>query len=122
MAREARGWRKFGENAPQERAAGSYTRTMESSNALENVLTTVAVPLITADEATLYVVSSSPTRVHLHLGGRYAGCPGNTFVEKSLLRPLVLEVYPNALVVVTSGAPIPAGAQRLEPAKGAASS
>lgn len=83
------------------------------SSALETLLTSIAVPLVTTDGAALYVVAASPTRVHLHLGGTYAGCPGNPFVEKSLLAPLVREVFPNASLEVTSGLPVPSTAKRL---------
>ena len=81
---------------------------------LEAVLTSIAVPLIALDSAVLYLVAASADRVHLHLGGAYAGCPGNPFVERSLLAPLVLDVFPRATLTVTSGLPIPAGARRLE--------
>ena len=81
---------------------------------LEAVLTSIAVPLIALDSAVLYLVAASADRVHLHLGGASAGCPGNPFVERSLLAPLVLDVFPRATLTVTSGLPIPAGARRLE--------
>lgn len=81
--------------------------------ALETSLTSIAAPLITLDQAELYLVVDSPERVHLHLGGAYAGCPGNTFVEQGLLAPLVREVYPHATLTVTSGLPVPAGAKLL---------
>lgn len=81
--------------------------------ALEALLARIAVPLIAIDEATLYVVAASPEHVHLHLGGAYAGCPGNPFVEQSLLAPLVREVHPRASLTVTSGLPVPKAAKRL---------
>lgn len=86
-----------------------------TNDALESLLLSIAVPLITLDNAELYVVRSGAEAVHLHLGGNYAGCPGNRFVERALLAPLVRDVYPHAVVTVTSGLPVPEGAKQLAP-------
>lgn len=77
------------------------------------LLEEIAVPLVTVDNATIHLVAASPSRVHIHLGGAYAGCPGNGFVERCLLAPLVNRTLPSATLEVTSGLPVPAGAQRL---------
>lgn len=86
---------------------------METSEALEALLRSIAVPLITIDRATLHLVKASPSRVHLHLGGAYSGCPGTKLVEKTLLAPLVKDVFPSAELEVTSGQPIPTGSKAL---------
>lgn len=88
-----------------------YTGAM--SDTLETVLTNIAGPLVAADNASLYIVTASPEAVHLHLGGQYHGCPGNAFVERALLAPLVRDVYPRATLTVTSGLPVPEKAKRI---------
>ncbi|MCW5831989.1 MAG: hypothetical protein KIS78_06000 [Labilithrix sp.] len=88
---------------------------MSQVHQLVELLEEIAVPLVSIDEATLHLVTATPARVHIHLGGAYAGCPGNGFVERSLLAPLVKRALPSATLEVTSGLPIPAGAQRLGP-------
>ncbi|MBN9160715.1 MAG: hypothetical protein BGO98_30530 [Myxococcales bacterium 68-20] len=89
---------------------------MDQADALVELLTKIAVPLITIDGGTLHVVEATPARVHLHLGGTYAGCPGNAFVESHLLAPLVRAVFPDATLQVTSGRLRHEGARRLGPA------
>lgn len=87
---------------------------MASAGELEALLTSIALPLVALDNATLYLVTASSTRVHLHLAGAYSGCPGNGFVERTVLSPLVREVFPSAELYVSSGLPIPASAKQLE--------
>ncbi len=84
-----------------------------SYEALVDLLTTIALPLASIDEAILYVVDATDADVHLHLGGTYSGCPGVPFVERHLLAPLVAEVFPKAKLTVTSGLPLPKSARRL---------
>lgn len=93
---------------------------MDQDSGLEASLLSIAVPLITIDSAVLYVVEATSDQVHLHLGGAYGGCPGNSFVERCLLTPLVSKAYPRATLKVTSGLPIPANARRLYPTNAAA--
>ncbi|WP_146646919.1 hypothetical protein [Labilithrix luteola] len=80
---------------------------------LEALLTSIVVPLVAIDSATLYVVTASSTRVHLHLAGAYSGCPGNAFVERTVLAPLVKQIFPSAELCVSSGVPIPPNAKLL---------
>ncbi len=88
---------------------------MDQADALVELLTKIAVPLITIDKATLHVVEATSARVHLHLGGTYAGCPGNSFVESHLLSPLVRAIFPDATLQVTSGRLHHEGARRVGP-------
>jgi len=84
-------------------------------NAIVEALRTIAVPLVTIDKASIYVVTETASEIHLHLSGAYAGCPGNGFVERALLGPIVKSASPKTALKVTSGLPIPAGARLLEP-------
>ncbi len=80
-----------------------------------------AVPLVALDSATLHVVAASASAVHLHLGGAYSGCAGRTFVERSLLAPVIASVLPSAALTVTSGYPLPPGAKLLTAGESATS-
>ncbi|HET9958436.1 MAG TPA: NifU family protein [Polyangiaceae bacterium] len=81
--------------------------------ALLKVVREVLAPLISADQGELYLVSVTDSSVQLHLGGRYAGCPGNTLTRRRIIEPVVQNAVPHAEVVVTSGALVPAGAERI---------
>lgn len=84
---------------------------------LTDLLKQVAAPLVDADAGELYLVKATAREVHVHLAGTYAGCPGVPYVERHLIAPLVLDVFPKAELKVSSGLPFPKGAKRLEPAK-----
>jgi Fe-S cluster biogenesis protein NfuA len=77
-------------------------------------LAKVVVPLVTIDNAEVYVVTATASEVHLHLAGAYSGCPGRALVERALLAPAVRNVFPKAKLKVTSGLPIPKEARRAE--------
>jgi len=77
---------------------------VSDTDALIDELSRIAVPLITIDAAELYVITATPSEVHLHLSGTYSGCPGREFVERSLLAPIVREILPKATLKVTTGA------------------
>lgn len=83
---------------------------------LKRVLTRVAAPLVESDHGELYWVPGTPDTVHLHLRGRFSGCPGNGLVSEHVLRPMVEAVHPAKRLVITSGAILPAGATRVESA------
>lgn len=89
---------------------------MDSAEAtkLSDLLSQIAVPLLTADAGELYLVRATAREVHVHLAGSYAGCPGVPYVERHLIAPLVSDVFPKAELKVTSGLPFPKGAKRLE--------
>jgi Fe-S cluster biogenesis protein NfuA len=87
---------------------------MDSVEMLADALGKLVVPLVTIDEGTVHIVSATTEHVHLHLGGAYAGCPGNEYVERSLLAPIVRDVFPNASLKVTSGLPLPREARAVE--------
>jgi hypothetical protein len=95
--------------------SGAMLISMEEKDALLDVLAKVVVPLMTIDNAELYIVTATSSDVHLHLGGAYSGCPGREFVERSLLAPVVRDVFAKATLKVTSGSPIPEGARLLGP-------
>lgn len=82
--------------------------------ALERVVRDVLGPLIRADGGELYVVTLDSERVCLHLGGRFAGCPGNTLTTRRVIEPLIRSVAPTADVVVTAGTLLPNGALKVE--------
>lgn len=73
----------------------------------------VLAPLVRADGGVLYLVSSGPTAVHLHLAGTCAGCPGASTTQKAVLEPAVLRVFPKATLKVTTGFLLPEGAEEL---------
>jgi hypothetical protein len=62
----------------------------------------------------LYVVYAADDALELHLGGRFAGCPGNTLATRRLIEPAVLAVAPGAKVTISSGALIPEDAELIE--------
>ncbi|HET9931258.1 MAG TPA: NifU family protein [Polyangiaceae bacterium] len=81
--------------------------------ALLRVVRDVIAPLVRADQGELYLVGLSDERVSLHLGGRYSGCPGNTLARRRVIEPALHAVAPDAEIIITSGALIPAQAERL---------
>jgi Fe-S cluster biogenesis protein NfuA len=88
---------------------------------LKGALAAVVAPLIEADGGELFLVPARGRVVHLHLRGRFSGCPGNPLVIEPVLRPVVEAADPAAKVQVTSGALLPEGAERIAPAPGKAS-
>lgn len=81
--------------------------------ALLQVVRSVLAPLVRADGGELYLVAAGPNAVSLHLAGRFAGCPGNALAQRHVLEPALRAAAPEATIVVTSGAIIPPGAQKL---------
>ncbi|MGC4094681.1 MAG: NifU family protein [Polyangiaceae bacterium] len=84
-----------------------------SREALLRVIRDVIAPLILADQGELYLVQATDERVSLHLAGRYSGCPGNTLARRRVIEPALHAIAPGTEVIVTSGALIPADAERL---------
>jgi Fe-S cluster biogenesis protein NfuA len=82
--------------------------------AMQRVVRDVLGPLVRADGGELYLVSLEPDRIKLHLGGRFAGCPGNTLTTRRVIEPLIRAVAPAADVVVSAGTLLPAGAQKVD--------
>jgi Fe-S cluster biogenesis protein NfuA len=83
---------------------------------LKGVLAGVIAPLIEADGGELFLVPTRARVVHLHLRGRFSGCPGNLLVAEHVLRPVIEAADPSSKVQVTSGAILPQGAERIVPA------
>ena len=77
------------------------------------VIRDVVGPLLRADGGIVYLVEANDAEVRLHLGGRFAGCAGNTLTTRRVIEPAIFAVAPNAKVTVTSGAILPAGAELL---------
>jgi hypothetical protein len=84
-----------------------------TEDGLKGALARIVAPLVEADEGELYLVKEEPKKLHIHLGGRFAGCPGNELVRREILEPLVRSVRPGAILELTSGALLPEGAQRI---------
>jgi Fe-S cluster biogenesis protein NfuA len=80
---------------------------------IERVVREVLAPLIGADGGEVWLVSAEDTSVILHLGGRYAGCPGNTLTKRRIIEPAINKVAPRVQITVTSGVLVPPGAERL---------
>lgn len=77
------------------------------------VLREILAPLIRADGGEVYVVRAEDDGVELHLGGRYAGSPGNTLTTRRIIEPAIRAVAPDAQITVTAGALIPEGAEHV---------
>lgn len=88
----------------------------EAPPPVERVLTEVLAPLVAADGGELYLVHATANEVHVHLAGRFSGCPGNELAVRHVLEPALLAAAPEATLHVTSGALIPPGAARLDAA------
>jgi Fe-S cluster biogenesis protein NfuA len=71
-------------------------------------------PLLRADGGEVYVVRAEDDALALHLGGRYAGCPGNTLAKRRVIEPAIHAVAPEAEVTITAGALVPDGAELVE--------
>lgn len=82
---------------------------------LKGALSSVVAPLIEADGGELFLVPARGRVVHLHLRGRFSGCPGNLLVAEQVLKPVIEAADPAAKVQITSGAILPEGAERIAP-------
>jgi Fe-S cluster biogenesis protein NfuA len=80
---------------------------------IERVVRDVLAPLVSADGGELWLVTAEESTVVIHLGGRYAGCPGNTLAKRRVIEPAIWAVAPRAQVTLTSGVLVPDGAQRI---------
>ncbi|MEZ4223898.1 MAG: NifU family protein [Polyangiaceae bacterium] len=84
-----------------------------TSGDLDRIIREVLAPLLRSDGGEVYLVQANAEVVHLHLAGRYAGCPGNTLVRNRVIEPALHKVAPGIRLELTSGAIIPAGAEPL---------
>ncbi|MBE7481087.1 MAG: NifU family protein [Polyangiaceae bacterium] len=87
---------------------------MGARDEILQVVREVLAPLVRADGGVLYLVRVEDDQVLLHLGGRFAGCPGNALARRQIIEPAIRAVAPHAVVTVSSGAIVPPGAERLE--------
>jgi Fe-S cluster biogenesis protein NfuA len=83
----------------------------EANGALLEVMRNVVEPLVRADGGELFVAELTPTRVVLHLRGRFAGCPGNSLVIRRVIKPALMAVAPACSVSVSFGELLPHGAR-----------
>ncbi len=89
---------------------------------LRQALEAILAPMVESDHGELFLVAQSERHIHLHLRGRFAGCPGNGLVTHQVIVPLIRALDCAARVEVTSGPIVPDGATRLEAHYGATSS
>jgi len=78
------------------------------------VIREVLAPMVVADGGRLYVIHADSQRVTLHLGGRFAGCPGNQIATRRVIQPAIAAVAPKAELTVTWGRLVPSGATRVD--------
>jgi Fe-S cluster biogenesis protein NfuA len=74
----------------------------------------VLAPLLRADGGKLYIVALEPTRLSLHVAGKFGGCPGTPLVVKQIIEPAVRAMAPHIELSVTCGMRIPDGASLLQ--------
>jgi Fe-S cluster biogenesis protein NfuA len=91
----------------------SWPSMGSSRDEILRVLREVLAPLVRADGGEVYLVKLDDEGVSIHLGGRYAGCPGNTLARRQVIEPAIRAVAPRARINVSSGALIPDGAERV---------
>lgn len=77
------------------------------------VIREILAPMVAVDGGRLYVVQADAQRVTLHLGGRFAGCPGNQVATRRVIQPIIAAVAPGAELTVTWGRLVPSGATRV---------
>lgn len=80
---------------------------------IESLIEDTLAPLVVADGGQLYWVALSRGVLHLHLTGRFSGCPGNTLVERRVFEPLLRAAEPDLKLKLTAGASLPEGARPL---------
>lgn len=78
---------------------------------LYSVMESIVAPALIADGAELFVTECTPTRVALHVRGRYAGCPGNSLAFRNVIEPALLAASSQCRVTVSSGELLPEGAR-----------
>lgn len=74
----------------------------------------VLAPLVRADGGELYVVALEANHLSLHLGGRFAGCPGAPLIVRGIIEPAVRAVAPSVRLEVSNGVTVPEGASLVE--------
>lgn len=65
-----------------------------------------------ADGGELFICRLDEEQVHLHLRGRFSGCPGNALAIRQVIEPVLKSAAPRAQLQVTAGEVIPVGATR----------
>lgn len=81
--------------------------------AIVQALREFAVELIQADGGDVWLVSATNERVHIHLSGSCAGCPGSTMTRDRLLAPIVERAAPAAAFTLTTGWRVPSDATKV---------
>ena len=70
-------------------------------------------PLIASDGGDLLLIGIDGDEVHLHLTGACSGCPGASITRDDMITPTLRSAVAQVRVVVTTGYPVPAGAEKL---------
>lgn len=76
----------------------------------------ILAPLVEGDGGELYAIQRPDGTLHLHLSGRFSGCPGNSLVTEQVVKPLLEATRPGTKLMLTSGPLIPPSAERIRPA------
>ena len=82
-------------------------------NDILRVCREVLAPLVKVDGGDLHFVRFDGDEVWLHLTGTCSGCPGVTMTRDEVLLPALRGVHSQVEVVVTTGLPMPSGAEKL---------
>jgi Fe-S cluster biogenesis protein NfuA len=86
---------------------------MANAEALQQVLQEIIAPLVEADGGELYLVSSTPDEVKLHLAGTCSGCPGAALTTRGVITPALRSINAQLRVTVTTGYLVPDNATRV---------
>lgn len=90
---------------------------MSHPEALVQLLQEIVAPLIEADGGELYLVSSTPEEIKLHLAGTCSGCPGAALTTRGVITPALRTLNPQVRITVSTGYLIPAGSNRMQAAQ-----
>ncbi|MGA2447103.1 MAG: NifU family protein [Polyangiaceae bacterium] len=73
----------------------------------------ILAPLVRVDGGDLHLVRFEEEEISLHLTGTCSGCPGVAMTRDDLFVPALRAVASQIRVVVTTGFPMPDGAEKL---------
>ncbi|MDP9150867.1 MAG: NifU family protein [Myxococcota bacterium] len=73
----------------------------------------ILAPLVASDGGDFYLLRVDGDDVHIHLAGTCAGCPGASLTGDKIILPALRSASPSLRLVLTTGARVPEGAQKL---------
>ncbi|MDP9033914.1 MAG: NifU family protein [Myxococcota bacterium] len=73
----------------------------------------ILAPMVASDAGHFYLVRIDGDDVHIHLAGTCAGCPGASLTGDKIILPALRTACPSVRLVLTTGARVPDGAQKL---------